>query len=320
MAYDFVDRYGWRPYGPAATRRLRAARALKTLERQGKGASPVVIDGRTIARTFWGKAWCDNLERYSDFANRLPRGRTYVRNGSVVDLQIAPGVVTALVSGTRMYRIQVKVTTVPKTRWEAICGDCGGAIDSLVELLQGRLSDAVMERICREKTGMFPAPTEIHFTCSCPDWASMCKHVAAVLYGVGARLDEQPDLLFTLRQVDAGQLVARAGAGLGRTGRGPAGAKVLEGDDLSEMFGIEMASVDAPPAGSKTTMTRGGRKGADSRGAGEGEADSESGRRVEGGVEAAGEGKAEAEADGQAETKAPLNVREVLTLLRILER
>ena len=170
--------------------------------------SPVAIEGRKIARTFWGEAWCDNLERYSDYANRLPRGRTYVRNGSVVDLQVGPGRVTALVSGSTMYDVKVTVGPVPRARWSAICKDCSGAIDSLVELLQGRFSKGVMTRLCEEKTGLFPSPKDILFTCSCPDWASMCKHVAAVLYGIGARLDHQPELLFTLRKVDQQDLIA----------------------------------------------------------------------------------------------------------------
>jgi uncharacterized Zn finger protein len=203
--------------------------------------SPVAIEGRKIARTFWGEAWCDNLERYSDYANRLPRGRTYVRSGSVVDLQVGPGRVTALVSGSAMYDVQVTVGPVPRARWSAVCKDCSGAIDSLVELLQGRFSKGVMTRLCEEKTGLFPSPQEILFTCSCPDWASMCKHVAAVLYGIGARLDRQPELLFTLRKVDQQDLIATAGSDLSTKGKRPAGTKVLASDDLSEMFGIEMA-------------------------------------------------------------------------------
>ena len=203
--------------------------------------SPVVIEGRKIARTFWGEAWCNNLERYSDFANRLPRGRTYARNGSVVDLQVGPGCVTALVSGSTLYDVKVTVGPVAPARWSAICKDCSGAIDSLVELLQGRFSKGVMTRLCEEKTGLFPSPKDILFTCSCPDWASMCKHVAAVLYGIGARLDQQPELLFTLRKVDQQDLIARAGSDLSKKRKTPAGAKVLASDDLSAMFGIEMA-------------------------------------------------------------------------------
>jgi uncharacterized Zn finger protein len=195
--------------------------------------------------------------------NRLPRGRTYVRNGSVVDLQIQPGRVAALVSGSAMYDVTVTVGPVPPTRWKAICKDCSGAIDSLVQLLQGRFSNAVMARLCHESAGLFPSPRDIRFTCSCPDWASMCKHVAAVLYGVGARLDHQPELLFTLRKVDQQGLIASAGTTLSKTRKGPASAKVLAHDDLSEMFGIDMAPATAPtkapasvvPTKTSTTVT-----------------------------------------------------------------
>ena len=238
---DYYYDYGFKPYVSVGARRAQAARELAKLKKKGRQISAVVIDGRKIARTFWGEAWCDNLERYSDYANRLPRGRTYVRNGSVVDLQVAPGGVTALVSGSSMYEVQVTVAPVPHARWSALCRECSGAIDSLVELLQGRFSKGVMTRLCEEKTGLFPSPKDIVFTCSCPDWASMCKHVAAVLYGIGARLDHQPELLFTLRRVDQQDLIAKAGADLSKARQGPAGAKVLERDDLAEMFGIEMA-------------------------------------------------------------------------------
>ena len=251
MAYGDYYYYGFRPYVSVGARRAQAAREVARLKKKGRQTSPVVIEGRTIAETFWGEAWCDNLERYSDFANRLPRGRSYVRNGSVVDLQVAPGSVTALVSGSTLYDVKVTVAPVPRTRWSAICRDCTGAIDSLVELLQGRFSKGVMTRLCEEKTGLFPSPKDILFTCSCPDWASMCKHVAAVLYGIGARLDHQPELLFTLRKVDQRDLIAKAGAGISKTRKGPAGAKVLDSDDLSEMFGIEMA----PTPSSRRTAT-----------------------------------------------------------------
>src|SRR5215510_5072434 len=161
--------------------------------------APVIINGTQIAKTFWGKSWCQNLERYSDYANRLPRGRTYVRSGCVVDLNILSGKVDALVSGSDLYEITVNVAPIPKLRWKSVCHDCAGAIDSLVELLQGRFSKVTMERLCKEKTGLFPFPAEMKFHCNCPDSARMCKHVAAVLYGIGARLDEKPELLFTLR-------------------------------------------------------------------------------------------------------------------------
>ena len=168
----------------------------------------------------------------------------------MVDLQLAPGVATALVSGSELYTVHVKVAAVPKTRWRAICRDCAGAIDSVIALLQGRLSKSVMARVCQEKTGLFPAPAELMFECSCPDYASMCKHVAAVLYGIGARLDRQPGLLFQLRNVNEQDLIGKAGTGL-RTTKRAAGEKVL-GGDLSKIFGIEIApaepSIQAKPA------------------------------------------------------------------------
>jgi uncharacterized Zn finger protein len=240
MSYPFD--YGWRRYVPVATRRHEARRQMEKLRKKGHPVSPVVIEGRTIARTFWGKAWCDNLERYSDFSNRLPRGRTYVRNGSVVDLQIARGQARALVSGSDLYAVEVGIAAVPRARWASICSDCAGAVDSLVELLQGRFSKGVMERICRPKTGLFPAPAEIELSCSCPDWASMCKHVAAVLYGVGARLDERPELLFELRKVDGKDLVSKAGRQLPLSKKRPARDRVLAAGDLSELFGLEMGT------------------------------------------------------------------------------
>jgi uncharacterized Zn finger protein len=220
---------------------------MEKRRKSGQTVSPVVIEGRTIAKSFWGKAWCENLERYSDFANRLPRGRTYVRNGSVIDLKIAPGKIDALVSGSDLYEVTVKLAPVAKKRWKAICTDCAGAIDSLVELLQGRLSASVMERICRQTTGLFPSPKEISLSCSCPDWAGMCKHVAAVLYGIGARFDHQPELLFLLNQLDENELIAHAGKAAPLSGRTPAAKRVLGGEDLADLFGLDMARSSSGP-------------------------------------------------------------------------
>jgi uncharacterized Zn finger protein len=239
--------YGFRPYLPVAKRRILAARELEKLEKKGHIVSPVVIEGRTIARNFWGKAWCENLERYSDYANRLPRGRTYVRNGSVVDLQIERGQIRAMVSGSDIYSVKIEIGTVSQAHWKAICKDCLGSIGSLVELLQGKLSKNVMERVCREGDGLFPSPREIKMTCSCPDWAGMCKHVAAVMYGAGAKLDIAPDLLFTLRGVDRSELIVNAGADLPTAQTGVATERILAEDDVAALFGIEMAPGPSAP-------------------------------------------------------------------------
>jgi len=243
------DYYGGYPrYVPVAERAALAAKQVAALEKKGKKLSPVRLEGRAIASTFWGKAWCQNLESYSDYENRLPRGRSYVRNGSVIDLRIEPGKVTALVQGTHLYTVTIGISPVDPGRWKTIVAECGGKIDSVVELLQGKLSKAVMEVISHKETGLFPAPRQIKLGCSCPDSASMCKHVAAVLYGVGARLDTQPDLLFRLRGANPTQLITTAAKGAVLGGRAPAKEKRL-GADLASVFGIDLdlGPTKAPP-------------------------------------------------------------------------
>lgn len=236
--------YDWTPYVSVAEKRQRARRELAKLRKKGMPVAPITIEGRKIAKTFWGKSWCDNLERYSDFAYRLPRGRSYVRNGAVLDLQVAKGGVTATVAGSEIYEIEVEIAPMKARRWQTLCKDCTGSVDSLIELLQGRLEENVMRRVSREGDGLFPSPSEIKFSCTCPDWAGMCKHVAATLYGVGARLDEEPRLLFVLRGVNESDLVAGASDGLSLPDAKPAAA-ILDGD-VAALFGLEMA--DTPGA------------------------------------------------------------------------
>jgi uncharacterized Zn finger protein len=240
----------WPPYVSVAERRYRAAQDAAKMKKAGQRVSPVTIAGRKITTTFWGDAWCKNLEAYSDYSNRLPRGRTYVRNGSVIDLQIEAGHVRALVSGTDLYTVDIQIKPLPKQKWSSIKRECAGQIASLVELLKGSLSKSVMEIVTRKGEGLFPSPREITLSCSCPDWATMCKHVAATLYGVGARLDHEPQLLFTLRGVDPTEMVEAAidqpaAAGKARKGR------ILETRELSSVFGVDIdldgPSTDEPP-------------------------------------------------------------------------
>jgi uncharacterized Zn finger protein len=249
--------FAWRPYVSVAEKRRNAQRELTKLKKKGTRVAPVAIEGRTIARSFWGKSWCDNLERYSDYENRLPRGRSYVRNGSVLDLRLSKGKVEALVAGSRVYKIKIAIAPVAAARWQGICRDCAGTVDSLIELLQGRFEKSVMNRVSREGDGLFPTPEEIKLSCSCPDWADMCKHVAAALYGVGARLDEEPQLLFVLRGVNESELLADASGGLPLTQKAPGAAVVLDESEVAALFGLEMAEpvgsgAPNPPRQSKT--------------------------------------------------------------------
>ncbi len=246
MTYGY---FAWRRTPRVAERRADAERRLQAASRRGTAMSPVAIAGRTIARTFWGKAWCDNLERYRDFAYRLERGRSYVRSGAVIDLQIEPGKICAKVSGSSLYSVAIEIDAVAPDAWRAIRRDCAGSIGSRLDLLAGKLSDPVMSRLCADRIGLFPAPSAIRFTCSCPDHAIMCKHVAASMYGVGARLDHAPELLFALRRASVDDLVISALAEV-PSGR-PAPSRVLAGGgaggDLAVMFGIELADSAVRP-------------------------------------------------------------------------
>jgi uncharacterized Zn finger protein/transcriptional regulator with XRE-family HTH domain len=214
---------------------------------------PVEISGSRIASTFWGKAWCDHLEGFSDYENRLPRGRRYVRNGSVVHLDIREGRIFALVSGSDLYEVEIAISTMPEEKWRYIQKRCTGRIGSLMALLKGRFSDDVMRVVTDPREGLFPLPGEIQLGCSCPDWAVMCKHVAATLYGVGARLDHDPSLLFRLRNVDHELLLQGEAVAAVKSAVETGGARrKLEGD-VADIFGIDLEDVaeTGEPAPSK---------------------------------------------------------------------
>jgi uncharacterized Zn finger protein len=258
MAYGFGD---FRPYVRVADRLKQGEREVAVLaKRRGRPAEPARTQGRKMVTTFWGQAWCDNLARYSDFASRLPRGRAYAGNGSVLDLHIAAGRVEALVAGSELYRVAVDISRLPAARWKALVTACGGEIGSIVELLGGTLSSGVLGHLTDAKRGLFPAPREIEMDCSCLDWADMCKHVAATLYCVGARLDDRPELFFTLRQVDQSDLVAGASAGIARraaaAGRARTSKRKVRGN-LADVFGIEL---DEPPPPPRPPASAGGRR------------------------------------------------------------
>ncbi len=235
------------PYVPVAEKKAKAARKLKQLQKKNPNIRPVIIEGRTIAGTWWGKSWCLNLERYADYANRIGRGRSYVRHGAVLDLQITPCRIKALVQGSRSkpYEVEIQIKKLKAQTWRQIRTHCAGHIDSLQELLAGQFPKALGEIFLAQGDGLFPSPKEIQLNCSCPDWAEMCKHVAAVLYGVGARLDESPELLFLLRDVAVdeliGQAVKKSADKLRQQAEAnPQGAEVIADTDLSALFGIDL--------------------------------------------------------------------------------
>jgi uncharacterized Zn finger protein len=240
-----MSRHGWKPYESVAARKAKALKKTEKLRKKGMNINPINITSRTIANTFWGKAWCRHIESFSDFANRLPRGRSYVRNGSVCHLEITPGQVSALVSGNQLYTVTITVNPLPHKKWEALKTRCSGQIGSLIELLEGRLSQNVMTVVTDPKKGLFPLVRQIGFACSCPDWAVMCKHVAAALYGVGARLDEEPELIFLLRGVDRDELISTEADFIGNGERKTSRRRMSE-DSVSDVFGIDVAADTDP--------------------------------------------------------------------------
>ena len=235
-------------YESAAERKARVL--LEINKRRKKGEPFVVLETRkkrgNPCETFWGKAWCDNLENYSDYENRLPRGRTYLRGGNVYDLEITEGEIFAYVTGSDIYDVLVTIDPYPEEDWRAFKKACGGEISTLLDLLGGSLGSAALERITDIEKGLFPSPREIRFSCTCPDHAGMCKHVAATLYGVGLVLDTAPEKFFQLRSIDHMELVSEAMTYAGKVGEATGehrdGADgVLGADDLSELFGIEIS-------------------------------------------------------------------------------
>jgi uncharacterized Zn finger protein len=246
-----MSHYGWAPYVTVAQRRAKAAKALEKMKKKGLKVQPVELAGRKIAGSFWGKGWCDHMESFGDYANRLPRGRTYVRNGSVCHLEIHGGRIKAIVSGSQLYNVVITITPLVKKKWDAVKHSCTGRIGSLIDLLRGKLDHGVMEVVSDPRDGLFPLPGEMKFDCDCPDWAGMCKHVAAVLYGVGARLDHAPEMLFLLRGVNHEELVD-VSAAVTEAGKAGSSRRRIAASGVADVFGIDMAepmdTVDHSPA------------------------------------------------------------------------
>ncbi len=251
------SRGGWGGFAPYVTQAERMRQAEKAraalLKKKGADIQPVLVEGRAIARTWWGTAWTQNLERYADYSNRLPRGRSYVRNGSVLDLKIAATAITAIVAGSRPtpYDVTIKIKPLARPVKQALMARSRAALDSMQSLLSGEFPAELKEFFLAAGTGLFPAPQEIEFSCSCPDWASMCKHVAATLYGVAVRLDEKPELFFVLRGITiddfVGQMVKRESEKLLRKAKSKSGRVIeAEAGDVAKLFGIAMDGGPAP--------------------------------------------------------------------------
>jgi uncharacterized Zn finger protein len=237
--------YRYPKYVTVAEKRRLAAKSVEKLKKKNPHITPVIILGRKLATTWWGTSWNDNLESYSDYANRIGRGRSYVRNGAVLDLQITHGLIRALVQGSesKPYQIDITIDPLAKDTWEAMAKECAGKIDSLQELIEGKFPKGLSVMFTAKGKGLFPSPKEIRLQCSCPDGARMCKHLAAALFGVGARLDEDPTLFFALRGVNVEALISetitKKSESLLEKSKTRSRRRMKE-TDVSGLFGIEL--------------------------------------------------------------------------------
>ncbi len=206
---------GWHgnypPYVPVAERQAKARRQAEKLRKKTGNLQPISVSGRILARSWWGKSWNQNLERYSDYANRLPRGRSYLTNGMVLDLQIEKETIRGIVAGSSAepYQVTIRIQAISDANWKDLVQKAMGKIETMQALLEGKFPEELKDIFFTKEAGLFPSPKEIKLDCSCPDWAVMCKHVAAVMYGVGVRLDISPELFFTLRGVNMDDLIGQ---------------------------------------------------------------------------------------------------------------
>ena len=265
--------YGFPEYVSVAEKKRKAEAAVEKMRKKDPSISPVIIEGTKLIKTWWGKAWVDNLKKYSDYENRIGRGRSYVKNRAVLDLKMEKGVIKALVqgSGSKPYNVEIIIKELEKPIWESIKKSAEGKIESLQELMVGKFPKALTELFTEKGHGLFPSQKEITMRCSCPDGAAMCKHLAAVFYGVGARLDENPSKFFELRNVKVDELISEAIKGkaesmISKSSR--RSRRVLDDADVGNVFGVEIETegktkartrigtdeVDSPSAKSKVKI------------------------------------------------------------------
>ncbi len=230
--------YYYAEYVSKAERTAKALKHVKKLTKTIKNVQPVEAFNGPIAKTFWGKSWCMHLEKYADYNNRLERGRSYVRAGCVCHLEIDTGRIVAKMSGSKLYTVIVDIEPLNDDIWKALCTECSGHGASVLELLQGKIPEQVMQHVCHPTLGLFPISKHIKFSCSCPDSAGMCKHIAATLYAIGRRLDSEPEMLFVLRNVKAEELVAQNLNFVDEVA--DIADKTLQDAELGQMFGIDI--------------------------------------------------------------------------------
>ena len=229
----FDDPFG-DSYVRVKKRRETAESIAARLTAEGEELQPVKAHGKAIASSFWGRVWCRAIEDWQDYESRLPAGRSLLKNGGVIDLKLSENRAQAQVVADRLYQVQIRFEGVEEEQLNALRNACAGKLTSLIDLIRGDLSDDVMELICDPAFGLFPRYSELKPSCDCLDDAVLCRHAAAALYAIAPRLDDQPELFFTLRGIDPESFFALDAVA------GPEEAGDLSAEDLSATFGIEI--------------------------------------------------------------------------------
>lgn len=191
----------------AADLEAQARRELIELKSAGEEVRPVVGTTRKLAAHFWGSAWMKHLALCESGGWSLSAGRTLLRHGCVLDLQLEAGLIRARVMEERLHDVEIALDPLDGERLEELRTICSGKIDSLVPLLEGTLDDALLATLCNAETGLLPEPGAWHMSCTCPDWSEPCPHAAAAIYAAGILIDAEPSLLFRLRQVSPEDLL-----------------------------------------------------------------------------------------------------------------
>ncbi len=206
---SFYD-YGY--YETKAEKRRRIGEKLERLRKTDPNIAPLTIEGNTLAKSWWGKAWGKNLESYADYKSRLSRGKNYVKQGAILDLKIEEGKVNSKISGSgsKIYDCEIHIERLSDERLKKILEHCQNKISTLDALLTGDFSEELLELFQDKSYGLFPSPDEISFRCDCPDVANICKHVAATLYAIGTKFDDDPMFFFELRQIESENLIQKS--------------------------------------------------------------------------------------------------------------
>lgn len=176
--------YNYKPSKPIQTQE-----GIKTKSQRGD-----------FVKNWWATRWIEAVERVMD-AGRLRRGRSYARAGQVLAVEESAGGVTARVQGSRRtpYKVTIEVKPLSDAQWTAVFSALSERAIFTAELLNGQMPQNIEEAFAAAGVSLFPGRGELTAGCSCPDWASVCKHIAAAQYILAERFDDDPFLLFRLR-------------------------------------------------------------------------------------------------------------------------